>query len=714
MNYKLLFWLVTAFTTLARLLIIGRIGLTGDEAHYWTYTTYPQLSYFDHPPFVAWLIKPFTFILGNTEFAVRLPAVLVFAAVSYIVYKLVQELYGEKTAFWSIALLNVMPVFSFLGAVVTMPDTPLSFFWMIFIYVFHRLVKDNKPGYWYILGGLLGLALLSKYNAVFLQFSAGLYLVCSKEHRFHLKRKEPYLALLLALAVFSPVIIWNIENSFASFGFQLQHGLGKSAPSFSAAMLAKCLGAQAGYVSPLLFAFFWWALADTGIKAFKAKDKGALLIFAFSFPVLFIFNAIASFNEILPHWPAMGYLVLSAGAANLAVRMWDRRWFRVAAGLSLALGLLISVIIPMQAMFKPIDPAWLLPKEEASRIEDGITKAEKIDLTNELYGWKEAGARINEIIGAQAGGKPFIFTHRHYIASQLSFYVPASSPPAGEAGAGKPRIFALSDRLDAYDFWQRDLSMLDGKDGVFVTTDYFYVDPSKVFPFKSWEKPVTLEIYRSGKKVRIFWITVGRQFDLKALPREYTSDLSGPKQTLMQAVRKADYRLFWLINRQTESRVINYCMWKVTKFDTHYGLNSSLLIMAAIVGVLLWRTKREKFLAEFILFIGIVGIGGVLIHLLKDYFCRVRPLGLFGDDVRVFHEMLERGSFPSGHTQIAFSVATYLSLKFKKYWWFFMIGAVLMGLSRVYVGMHFPVDVLGGALVGILVALIMMKLIKIE
>ena len=703
MTYRLSFWIITAFTAILRLLVIGRIGLTGDEAHYWTYTRYPQLSYFDHPPLVAWLINIFTTVFGNSEFAVRLPAVLIFAAVSYLLYRLTTKLFSEKTAFWTVALLNVMPVFSFLGAVMTIPDTPLSLFWIVFIYVFHKLITENKPYYWYVLGITLGLALLSKYNAVLLPVSAFIYLAFSKEHRFHLKRKEPYIALLIALAVFMPVVIWNIENGFASFGFQLRHGLGGNVPHFSFGLLAKCLGAQAAYVSPVIFIALWWALFAGARRGIVKDDGRYLLLFSFSAPTLLVFNAIACFNEILPHWPAMGYLLLVPAAAELSIKVWNSKWFRAAVVAGALIGVFLCVLIPLQAMFKVIPPEIFLPKDEALRLEDGITKAEKIDLTNELYGWREAGEKISEIMNGQAGPKPFVFTHRHYIASQLSFYIP-----------GKPRVYSLSEKVDAYDFWQRDLSQLDGKDGIFVTSDYFYMDPAKVFPFASWEKPVEVDIYRAGRKIRIFWITVGRKFDLKKLPPEYTSGAAGPKLTLKQGIREMDYRMFWLFNRDIDVKPVDYMMWKFTRFDVSYGFNSGLVVLIVVVGVILWLTKREKFLAEFVLFIGIIGIGGVVVHLMKGYFDRMRPLVIFGGKVRVFHELLERGSFPSGHSQIAFSVATYLASRFKRYWWLFYSVALGMGLSRVYIGVHFPIDVLGGAIVGTLVAWIMIKLVKIE
>ena len=131
MNYKLWFWIVNIFTAFLRLLFIGRAGLTVDEAHYWVYAKFLSLSYFDHPPLIAYIIKLSTLVFGNTEFGVRFPAVAIFFIASFIFYICVKKLYNERTAFFAVLLLNVLPVFSFLGSVISIPDSPLALFWIL-------------------------------------------------------------------------------------------------------------------------------------------------------------------------------------------------------------------------------------------------------------------------------------------------------------------------------------------------------------------------------------------------------------------------------------------------------------------------------------------------------------------------------------------------------------------------------------------------------
>jgi undecaprenyl-diphosphatase len=106
--------------------------------------------------------------------------------------------------------------------------------------------------------------------------------------------------------------------------------------------------------------------------------------------------------------------------------------------------------------------------------------------------------------------------------------------------------------------------------------------------------------------------------------------------------------------------------------------------------------------------------GGIALHVVKNAVHAPRPLTVFASDitagkvyVNVMFERLYQNSFPSGHTQIAFTVATVLLWAFaragKLKWWgaAIILGiASLIGVSRIYVGAHFPTDVLGGAVLG--------------
>ncbi len=695
-SYTTLFWMVSAVTTLLRLFVVGQLGLGDDEAHYWAYSQNPDYSYFDHPPAIGYLIKWSTSLFGANEFAVRLPAVLLFLFMSYFVFQLAKKMYGEKAAFWSVVLLQVTPVFSFLGAVLTVPDAPLAFFWMLFIYLFWRLLETGQGGYWYALGAALGLGLLSKYNMVLLPASIFFFLLFSQKHRQWFTRKEPYLACMLAALLFLPVVLWNIENGWASFGFQLRHGFGKSAPQFSFELLGRSLGAQAGYISPLLFIIFWGILFRLLWNVIRKKDERSLFLFSFSFPTLFLFNGVASFNEILPHWPATGYLVLVIAAVYWTMESWHKRWVRVASYCSWGLGLFLTLLVPLQALYKILPAEKFMPAAEAQKIEDGIVKAEKVDVTNELYGWDEAGKRIAEIIESSPDPKPFIFTHRHYIASQLNFYV-----------SGHPKIYCLSDRIDAYDFWQRDLSALQGRDGIFVVDNRFYSDPQGVYPFAAWEKPELVEVYRKGKKIRLFTLTAGKQFDAAKLTTEFTAERAGRYINCREVLRRYDHQLFLFINKDRDSKALDLVMQVFTTIGNG-------LPLAAVVGVVLWFTRRERFWKEFLFACAIILAGGILVQLLKEVFARVRPPTVFGDQARVLGEKLFRCSFPSGHSQASFSAATFLTMRLQKYGWLFFPVAFFSALSRAYVGVHFPIDIVVGSLIGVLTTWCAVKYVKLR
>jgi len=116
-----------------------------------------------------------------------------------------------------------------------------------------------------------------------------------------------------------------------------------------------------------------------------------------------------------------------------------------------------------------------------------------------------------------------------------------------------------------------------------------------------------------------------------------------------------------------------------------------------------------------ILVLTVSGIaGGISLNLVKSAIHSPRPLTVFAPGiaagrvyVNVMFERLYFNSFPSGHSQTAFTVATVLiwvylqsdKTKLSNAAFIFAFAS-LVGLSRIYVGAHFPSDVLGGALLG--------------
>ena len=140
-------------------------------------------------------------------------------------------------------------------------------------------------------------------------------------------------------------------------------------------------------------------------------------------------------------------------------------------------------------------------------------------------------------------------------------------------------------------------------------------------------------------------------------------------------------------------------------------------VQAALAVPLMYFLSRDKFRQHLLPMALTAAVGGIFVAAAKEVVDRPRPEIHFAQQKTEIHAPGDTPvdhSFPSGHTQTAFSTATYLSLTYPILSPVFLLAAVLVGFSRIALGVHFPLDVLVGALLGLGFAIAGFKVNKIR
>ena len=141
---------------------------------------------------------------------------------------------------------------------------------------------------------------------------------------------------------------------------------------------------------------------------------------------------------------------------------------------------------------------------------------------------------------------------------------------------------------------------------------------------------------------------------------------------------------------------------KILAFITSLGNAGIIWIVLAVVLLILPKTRKTGIIVAAALLMDLVLCNLIL----KNLVARVRPYDVNTAIAVLIKKPLDF-SFPSGHTAASFAAMTALFLaKMKKAWIAALVLAVLIAFSRLYFYVHYPTDVLGGAVVGILSGII--------
>ncbi|WP_158795605.1 glycosyltransferase family 39 protein [Pedobacter sp. L105] len=461
---------------LLRFVFVFIMGPMPQDAYYFFYSQHPALSYFDHPPMIAYLLSMFTTVLGKNIIAIKFADTCTTLAGIALFYQLGKcFLEGQKLTNALYLLLSTLMVT--ILSLVSTPDTPLVLFWTWSLCLIYQAIFKDKPVYWLWSGIVMGLTFDSKYTAILLPAGVILFLLLSPAYRRSLLSVWFWLSVISFFIVISPVIVWNAQHHFASFKFQ---GASRVNDTTGIHIQLKyffgLIGHQLLVVMPvLLIAIFYYTFRVSKKRQFSFPriEPKTLFLLCFFLPMICGFTFVSFFCWVKLNWLMPAYIT----GTILAAGYLPRKWVTYQVYLSLVIHLLLVVEIILYPFPVQSDDTW--------------------------FGWQDLAAQVTQL--KKTYPKTFVFSADGYKTSaELNLLMKGFTYSQNVIGEN-----ALQ-----FDYVNADLSVLHGKDALFIDSDPHFKNEEKsnqpngslLHYFSSVKELQPIIIRKNGKAVRKFLV----------------------------------------------------------------------------------------------------------------------------------------------------------------------------------------------------------------
>ncbi|KGP64464.1 dolichol monophosphate mannose synthase [Legionella norrlandica] len=301
------------------ILLIAPIHLLSlDSYYYWDWSRHLALSYYDGSPMIAYFIRLATFLFGNSLFALNFVGIASTALTSFIIYKTARLCLNREASSIAVVIWLFSPLVTLDLINQTTYDTPLTLFWALTLYFTIRYIQFNQDKDLYYVGLSIGLMLLSKYSGIVLVFGLLIFLITTPYRRLF-KSRHFYLAIIIAVIVFTPVIVWNIQHDWVSIRYQLSTHQLQESPHSTGNMFRSFFNIFLPSLNFLLIPPILYFLKS---PPKKSPVYYLCLVICVTFILFYLFAANKA--EIRAYWLAQ-YLITASLLAGYCYQEWSYR-----------------------------------------------------------------------------------------------------------------------------------------------------------------------------------------------------------------------------------------------------------------------------------------------------------------------------------------------------------------------------------------------------